>query len=236
MSDPLTISTCCPLNSEDVSPVVSCAGRWLCEVSPDSAMAETVAGFIRRRFHIAYGARPALRIPNLLALTSSQDSLLAAVGIRNAARERLFLEDYLNGGVEALIPEAGLERRRIAEIAHLAGVEAGISRYLFASLALWLKAERYEWVVCTGTDQLHNSFRRVGIEPQVLAVADPACLSDGGIGWGRYYDHHPMVMAVNVTASAAILQKAGLLANTSLVGANPNAKPIVMGGAYGFSA
>ena len=234
MSDPLTISTCCPLNSEDVSPVVSCAGRWLCEVSPDSAMAETVAGFIRRRFHIAYGARPALRIPNLLALTSSQDSLLAAAGIRNAARERLFLEDYLNGGVEALIPEAGLERRRIAEIAHLAGVEAGISRYLFASLALWLKAEGYEWVVCTGTDQLRNSFRRVGIEPQVLAVADPASLSDGGIGWGRYYDHHPVVMALNVAASTAILKKAGLLANTSVV--VPKAKDVVMEGAYGFSA
>jgi hypothetical protein len=197
-------------------------------------MAETVTGFIRRRFHVAYGARPALRIPTLLALTSSQDSLLAAAGIRNAARERLFLEDYLNGGVEALIPEAGLERRRIAEIAHLAGVEAGISRYLFDSLALWLKAERYEWVVCTGTDQLRNSFRRVGIEPQVLAVADPASLSDGGIGWGRYYDHHPVVMALNVAASTAILKKAGLLANTSVV--VPKAKDVVMEGAYGFSA
>jgi hypothetical protein len=197
-------------------------------------MAETVTGFIRRRFHVAYGARPALRIPTLLALTSSQDSLLAAAGIRNAARERLFLEDYLNGGVEALIPEAGLDRRRIAEIAQLAGVEAGISRYLFASLALWLKAEGYEWVVCTGTDQLRNSFRRVGIEPQVLAVADPASLSDGGIGWGRYYDHHPVVMALNVAASTAILKKAGLLANTSVV--VPKAKDVVMEGAYGFSA
>jgi hypothetical protein len=236
MLDPLTVSTCCSLNSEDVSPVVSCAGRWLCEVSPDTATAETVAGFIRRRFQVAYGARPALRIPTLLALTSSQDALLAAVGIRNAARERLFLEDYLRGGVEALIPAAGLDRRRIAEIAHLAGVEAGISQYLFASLAVWLKAERYEWVVFTGTDQLRNSFRRAGIEPQVLAVADPACLSDGGIGWGRYYDHHPMVMAVNVATSKAILQKAGLLANTSMVVANPNANTVVMGDLYGFSA
>lgn len=236
MSDPLMVSTCCPLDSGEVVPVVRCAGRWLCEVRAETAVAETVANFIRRRFQIAYGARPALRIPPLLALTSAQGSLLAAVGVRNADRERLFLEDYLNGPVEMLIPEVGPSRGGIAEIAHLAGVEAGISRLLFASLATWLKVEGYDWVVCTGTDQLRNSFRRVGIEPRVLANADPARLSDGGKGWGRYYDHHPVVMALNVKESTAVLQKGGLLGNTSVVVATPKANEAVMGDIYGFSA
>lgn len=233
MSDPLLISTCCPLDSEDITPVVRCAGRWLCKVRPETAMAETVAGFIRRRFQVAYDAQPALRIPDLLALTSAQGSLLAAVGVRNAERERLFLEDYLSGPVEKLLPRAGTDRRRIAEIAHLAGVEAGISRFLFASLASWLNSEKYEWVVCTGTEQLRNSFRRIGIEPLELAVADPACLSDGGNGWGRYYEHHPVVMAINVEKSTAVLDKAGLLAHTVVVGSTPAS---VGGGIYGFSA
>lgn len=169
----------------EVVPVIRCAGRWFNEIRPDTAMAETVAGFIRRRFLHAYGAEPSLRIPALLALTTAQGTLLAAVGVRNASLEKLFLEDYLSVPVESVMPVAGVERHRIAEIAHLAGVEAGVSRFLFASLSVWLDGAGYGWVVCTGTDQLRNSFHRLGIATQVLATADPAMLPDGGAGWGR---------------------------------------------------
>lgn len=93
--------------------------------------------------------------------------------MRNAEQERLFLEDYLSVPVQTLMPEPGTRRSGIAEIAHLAGgVEAGgVSRYLFASLSVWLDAAGYDWVVCTGTDQLRNSFHRLGIATQVLADA-----------------------------------------------------------------
>ena len=90
MTDPLMMSTCCPPDSGEVVPVIRCAGRWFNEIRPDTTMAETVAGFIRRRFLHAYGAEPSLRIPALLALTTAQGSLLAAVGVRNAALEKLF--------------------------------------------------------------------------------------------------------------------------------------------------
>ncbi|MEC7376117.1 MAG: thermostable hemolysin, partial [Pseudomonadota bacterium] len=135
MTDPLMMSTYFPPDSGEVVPVFRCAGRWFNEIRPETAMAGTVAGFIRRRFLHAYGAEPTLRIPALLALTTAQGSLLAAVGVRNAALERLFLEDYLSVPVESVLPEPGVERHRIAEIAHLAGVEAGVSRFLFASLS-----------------------------------------------------------------------------------------------------
>jgi hypothetical protein len=174
-------------------------------------MAQTVSDFIRRRFLHAYGAEPSLRIPALLALTTAQDSLLAAVGVRNAALEKLFLEDYLSVPVELVMPVAGVERHRIAEIAHLAGVEAGVSRFLFASLSVWLDGAGYDWVVCTGTDQLRNSFHRLGIATEVLASADPSRLPDGGAGWGCYYDHHPVVMAIRVADGMSALRNAGLL-------------------------
>ncbi|MDX5299325.1 MAG: thermostable hemolysin [Gammaproteobacteria bacterium] len=170
-----------------------------------------MADFIRRRFLQAYGAEPSLRIPRLLALTTAQGTLIAAVGVRNASQERLFLEDYLPVPVQLLMPEPGTERHRIAEIAHLAGVEAGVSRYLFASLSVWLEGAGYDWVVCTGTNQLRNSFHRLGIGTQVLADADPSKLPDGGAGWGRYYDHHPVVMTIRVADGIAALRAAGLL-------------------------
>ncbi|RBP32285.1 thermostable hemolysin [Marinobacter pelagius] len=233
MTDPLTMSTCCPPDSGEVVPVIRCAGRWLSRIAPQTAMAETVAGFIRRRFMQAYGADPALRIPELLALTTAQGSLLAAVGVRNAGRERLFLEDYLSVPVEAVMPLPGTERQEIAEIAHLAGVEAGVSRYLFASLSVWLNAAGYEWVVCTGTDQLRNSFHRLGIGTQVLANADPARLPDSGAGWGRYYDHHPVVMAVNVAEGMSAMRQAGLMRLIQPVTGGAGDANIVAGGAYG---
>lgn len=233
MTDPLTMSACCLPDYRDVVPVIRCAGRWLSQIAPETAMAETVAGFIRRRFLQAYGAEPALRIPALLALTTAQGSLLAAVGVRNAGRERLFLEDYLPVQVEAVMPVSGIERHKIAEIAHLAGVEAGVSRYLFASLSVWLASAGYEWVVCTGTGQLSNSFHRLGIVTQVLADADPARLPDRGAGWGRYYDYHPMVMAIKVSDGLAALRQAGLLRLIQPVAPAVDAPDAAEEGAYG---
>src|SRR5690554_3595375 len=79
MTDPLTMSTCCPPDSPEVVPVLRCAGRWFSEIAPQTNMAATVAAFIRRRFLQAYGAEPNLRIPSLLALTTAQGSLMAEV-------------------------------------------------------------------------------------------------------------------------------------------------------------
>ncbi|MBY6072316.1 thermostable hemolysin [Marinobacter salsuginis] len=236
MTDPLMMPACCPPDSGEVVPVIRCAGRWFNEIRPDTAMAETVAGFIRRRFLHAYGAEPSLRIPALLALTTAQGTLLAAVGVRNAALEKLFLEDYLSVPVESVMPVAGVERHRIAEIAHLAGVEAGVSRFLFASLSVWLDGAGYDWVVCTGTDQLRNSFHRLGIATKVLATADPARLPDGGAGWGRYYDHHPVVMAIRVADGMSALRSAGLLRLIQPVESGAAGSEAMAGGAYGHIA
>ena len=236
MPDPLMMSICCPPASGEVVPLIRCAGRWFSRIVPETAMADTVASFIRRRFLQAYGADPALRIPELLALSTAQGTLLAAVGVRNAGQEKLFLEDYLAVPVETVMPFPGMDRRRIAEIAHLAGVEAGVSRYLFASLSVWLAGAGYDWVVCTGTDQLRNSFHRLGIATRVLADADPACLPDGGAGWGRYYDHHPVVMAIRVADGMSALRSAGLLKLVQPVTGQAEVEDPITGGSYGFTA
>lgn len=236
MTNPLTMSTCCPPDSPELVPVLRCAGRWFSEIAPQTAMAAMVADFIRRRFLQAYGAEPNLRIPSLLALTTAQGSLMAAVGVRNASGERLFLEDYLPVPVEGVMPDPETDRSRIAEIAHLAGVEAGVSRYLFASLSVWLDAAGYDWVVCTGTDQLRNSFHRLGIATQVLADADPARLPDGGAGWGRYYDHHPVVMAIRVQEGISALDAAGLLKRVRPVAPGNTLATSDHRGAYGCLA
>ncbi len=86
-----------------------------------------------------------------------------------------------------------------------------MSRYLFAALSVWLDRAGYEWVVCTGTGQLRNSFHRLGMATHVLAKADPDRLPDGGASWGHYYDHQPVVIAISVAGGIRSLNRAGLL-------------------------
>ncbi|HSJ49033.1 MAG TPA: thermostable hemolysin [Gammaproteobacteria bacterium] len=223
MSDTLTLSASCMLDSPGITPLVDCSGRLLCEVAPGSDAAAMVTDFIQRRFLQAYGARPELRIPRLLALTTGRGSLLAAVGVRNAGDERLFLEDYIDAPAETLVTcDSPLRRSELAEIAHLAGVEAGVSRFLFAGLTLWLRAQGYRWIAFTGTDQLRNSFKRMGIPMSSIAPADPARLADGGQGWGAYYDHRPVVMTANVETGFQALHQAGLLRRTGWLARSPD--------------
>lgn len=216
MPEPLTLPATCILDHREATPLIGCAGRLLCEIEPGSPAATAVTRFIRCRFEQAYGARPALRIPRLLALTTAQGSLLAAVGIRDAAEERLFLEDYLDAPVEFALPGATVvARAKLAEIAHLAGVEAGVSRYMFASLTLWIRTRGFHWIAFTATDGLCNSFRRMGIVLHQIAPADPARLPDAGLGWGSYYEQHPVVIAVNVEEGYQAMERAELLQRTN---------------------
>jgi len=50
-------------------------------------------------------------------------------------------------------------------------------------------------VGCTLTEELRHLFDRLGVAPMVLGQADPAALGEQARHWGRYYEHHPMVLA-----------------------------------------
>lgn len=187
-------------------------GRTLCEISAVSPAATAVIRFIESRFERSYGARPTLRVSQLLTLSREPDQLSAAVGIRDASAERLFLESYLPRPIEAYVPPAdGSSREGIAEVAHLAGVEPGVSRYLFPLLTRWLLNQGHRWIAFTGTVQLRNSFERLQIPTVTLAPAHAEQLPDRGAGWGTYYDHQPWVMMANVHTGASALERLGLL-------------------------
>lgn len=239
MTECLTMPTSIDLASGEAKPVVRCGHRHLCELHPRTASEQRAADFIRRRFQQAYGARPTLQMPPLMALVSDHGTLLAAVGIRAAIRERLFLEDYLDQPIEACLSNAGVEREFVVEIAHLAGVETGISRPLFAALAVWLQQAGLKWVVCTGTAQLRNGFQHLGIEVVDLGAADPGRLAGAGQSWGSYYQCQPRVLAINVRQSVESLRVGGLLRQVQHIDASTDGvvkASGLTGGGYGHTA
>ncbi len=163
-----------------------------------------VERFIAHRFLEVHGARISSFMPRLAALFAENGEVLAAVGIRDAAAEALFLEHYLDAPVERaiagradrfMLPPA---RESIVEIGNLASADQRASRRLFALLASYLADRGFTWAVFTGCSSLHRMFKTLGIETFALGRALQARLPADQQTWGSYYEDSPMVVAGRV--------------------------------------
>jgi hypothetical protein len=163
-----------------------------------------VEAFIAQRFLEVHGARITAFMPELLALFDHQGAVLAAVGMRDASLENLFLEYYLDIPVEQAIagPAAqghtNVERERIVEIGNLASSDRLASRLLFKILARRLSAGDYQWAVFTGCSSLQRMFAALGIETLSLGRALQSRLPADQQTWGGYYEDNPLVVAGRV--------------------------------------
>lgn len=166
---------------------------------------QQVEQFIAQRFLEVHGARIPVFMPVLIALFGENDEILAAVGIRCAAANTLFLEHYLDTSIERAISSkatqlmAAPERDRIVEIGNLASIDRRASRNLFKLLAGLLHAEKFEWAVFTGCTALHRMFATLGIETLDLGRALQSRLPVEQQTWGGYYEDSPRVVAGKVS-------------------------------------
>ena len=153
--------------------------------------------FIRRRFSQAHQARVSHFMPQLLGLQSEDGSLHGAAGCRPADSGALFLERYLDVPIEQAIFERSgvqVERHQIVEVGNLAASGLGTARILIVKLTRQLALQGFRWVTFTGTQEVLNSFYRLGLVPQSLGLADPARMGESLADWGRYYDSAPQVV------------------------------------------
>ncbi len=163
-----------------------------------------VEQFIARRFLDAHGARVCGFLPTLIAIFDG-DRVAAAVGIRDAGLEPLFLEHYLDSPVEQAIATHSQrfrlppDRNLIVEIGNLASIDRNASRRLFAVLARHLVGQGYEWAVFTGCSSLHRLFQTLGIKTVGLGRALQSRLPAQQQTWGSYYEDKPMVVAGQVS-------------------------------------
>jgi hypothetical protein len=178
-----------------------CAPALIDAGHPQRKKVET---FIAQRFLEVHGAQITAFMPQLLALFDNQGDVRAAVGMRDASLERLFLEYYLDLPVEqAIADQSGpgsvmAERERIVEIGNLASIDRLASRSLFKLLACRLFADDYQWAVFTGCSSLHRMFATLGIETLSLGRALQSRLPADQQTWGGYYEDNPQVVAGRV--------------------------------------
>lgn len=135
--------------------------------------------------------------------------LMAALAVRCAGDETLFLETYLDVPVETAVGRAfgrPVGRSAIVEIGCLAASPTPAMLTLWNEAAVRLSG-RHSIAVATLTAPLRRMFARVGLPIVELAPADPARLHDGARdAWGRYYDTRPIVCAGDIAAGSAALK------------------------------
>jgi hypothetical protein len=172
-----------------------------------------VEQFIAQRFLDMHGARINSFMPLLVALFGEQGNILAAVGIRSAEVDGLFLEHYLDTPVEQAISSKAdramsiPQRDRIVEIGNLASIDRRASRSLFKALADLLNAENFEWAVFTGCSSLQRMFKILGIETVSLGRALQSRLPVDQQTWGGYYENGPRVVAGKVSRGCGAFEQ-----------------------------
>jgi hypothetical protein len=173
-------------------------------IGTDHPQRKIVEAFIAQRFREVHGAHITVFMPQLLALFDDEGAVQAAVGMRDAGCERLFLEYYLDHPVEQVIaeqaapPAISVVRDRVVEIGNLASIDRRASRRLFKLLARRLSVENYQWAVFTGCSSLQRMFATIGIETVNLGRALQSRLPGDQQTWGGYYEDNPQVVAGRV--------------------------------------
>ncbi|PZO87259.1 MAG: hypothetical protein DI626_04450, partial [Micavibrio aeruginosavorus] len=114
---------------------------------------EAVERFITDIYAKSYDARINVHYPTLMSVQDDQGKILAALGFRNAAREPLFLEQYLTHPVEEILDTP---RPSITEIGNLASAGGGASLFLFAALSAYLHDKKQSHAVITGTKYIEG--------------------------------------------------------------------------------
>lgn len=179
-------------------------------VAIDDPQRAAVENFIRQVYWDRYAATLHSFFPHLLVYRDAGGNILAAVGVRLASEEGLFVEQYLDGRAEQVIAQrriADVPRTALAEVGNFAALTPGTSRELILQLTFALYSAHVRWVLFAATKQLRNAFDRLHLSTVELASANPDRLNRDRLDWGRYYDSDPRVMCGNVVSGHAYLQR-----------------------------
>jgi len=158
--------------------------------------------FIHDRFGLEYDADIQHYMPHLVRLKTRAGEMVAAAGYRDAACYDLFVENYFDDPIEALISrrlKQKVHRADIVEVGNLADAHPGGARAAITALTAYLYGAGFRWVVFTGVTKLRNAFFRLGIDTLHIGDAEPSRLdSEEQKTWGRYYLAGPRIMAGDI--------------------------------------
>lgn len=184
-------------------------GQTLClaEARAGAPQRAELEAFVARAFERRHDARVQSFMPTLLSFRDASGRLRGVIGLRGAASQSLYLEQYLDQPVEQTIAAATgrlVERRHVVEVGNLAGINCRAAMRMVAALPAWLLAQEYRWIVFTATSAVRGILQGFRAPLVELARADAARVAGGPDRWGRYYETDPRVLAGYLPVSLRI--------------------------------
>ncbi|HSH86608.1 MAG TPA: thermostable hemolysin [Methylophilus sp.] len=171
------------------------------EINATHADRAEVEAFIAEVFYRAYRARIKHFMPRLIALRDEEHHLMAAFGMREASDSVLFLEQYLDEPIEAIISKRfgqTILRSEITEIGNLAVANPRNSGILISHVIEHSLAANVQWCVATAHHTLQNGLIKGGVDVRPLHAVNPERLpADERVHWGSYYEQTPQIIAVS---------------------------------------
>ncbi len=195
---PLAYKDCQPAGAEQQAQLVWCDRGHSCR--------DSLEQFIAGGFAAAYDARISQFMPHLLAVTL-HGQWQAVLGIRSGLAPRLFVEQYLDADICTVLAGAGIatQRAQVAEIGNLYASGRQQTLLLFIAMAVALYQQGYRHLVCCATPTVMSMLSRHGLQLNILAEGDPSRLGDAAADWGSYYQRHPQVCQLDLTAAYQLI-------------------------------
>lgn len=180
------------------------------ELHPEtSPRRREVESYIHAKFKRAYGAEIDRFLPQLLTIRC-RGQLTAALGIRKAEQEMLYLENYFDETIETVLQKetgAGVPRQRIIEIGNLVSTWRGSSQLLFLFVTLLSHRVGRDWVVFTATPEVEKLLHKMHFNLRPLGEAKRERVGVDADKWGDYYAVDPRVMAGYVPGAVELIGK-----------------------------
>jgi hypothetical protein len=165
-------------------------------VEPDSALRGRVEERIRQGYGLHFGACITGFMPRF-ACYEHESGATGVIGVRRAADDRLFLEQYLAQSIEDTIGDVAgrpISRQRIAEVGQFIVDDPRIAADFFRDLVPLLTGQGFDWVCFTGTHKVRAILRRIGFNGMSVARGDARVATESGDDWGSYYENEPLVI------------------------------------------
>lgn len=176
-------------------------------MTPDSSGRPAVEAMVRGVFSAEYDARIDSFPHRMIAVVDEEGHPRCAAGLRDVSTG-FFSEQYLDVPIErAITAVAGkpVARGTILELGSVAADRPGALLMLLRGFAHLGLDDGYRWGIFTATERLCRMAGRLGI---VLHDIGPALRHRvaNPDDWGRYYDSHPRVCAVEGMSAEAQLE------------------------------
>ncbi|TMP31508.1 hypothetical protein CWB99_04450 [Pseudoalteromonas rubra] len=179
-------------------------------INPDSSCFSILKQLVASHYELVHEAIIEPKVDEFVSLKKSAngcEEYLAAYGITYAANKALFSEQYIEGdNIEThVLDTLGIElsRQEICEIGAFSSFKGrGGALKLLESLPyiMWSKGQKYTLV--TVTPIVEKMIARLGFYFHEVARANVEMLPQQQQStWGRYYEHNPKVLLVDLAAS-----------------------------------